>query len=231
MSSALLHLIFLCDPLLSIFAISLSRLVDLSLEPTDDEADSDDDTDKIRGPIKPFPSILKYSSPLEYLHSGKGPPIRFRKKEWKRLQPGKWWDDKTVDYALSLWFDRHLVSRHSTSTLHVFASHFYASYQENHDKIPPHLIKKLRLFEYDTLIVPVHDVNHWVSIIFCNPGAATDDSNNMPCIFSLDSLNHSRGKFRDNIWGIFTDEATMRGLKITKEPISCALEVSRFLIQ
>jgi len=102
-----------------------------------------------------------------------------------RLYGTEWWSDRIIDFALtyefilfistsyftlnSLWLERLRHSGFNPGTLHVFSTHFYPQYLKRGLAGIKGVTAPPNLFNIDTIVIPIHIVNHWISIIICDP--------------------------------------------------------------
>ncbi|KIJ29558.1 hypothetical protein M422DRAFT_54118 [Sphaerobolus stellatus SS14] len=84
-----------------------------------------------------------------------------------RLQIGRWSNDDLVQFGVLLWYERFLTSKHGKLKALLFSSFCY-NQCVIHGR--SYLGRNNDLRNIDLLVIPMHDVNHWFSIVVLFPG-------------------------------------------------------------
>ncbi|KIJ22948.1 hypothetical protein M422DRAFT_276563 [Sphaerobolus stellatus SS14] len=178
--------------------------------------------------LAPEAIAFKFTSSLQYLGSQKTAPHLILLSDLERLTDGECWNDTLVDFALTLWFDRFLLSQYpAAKSTPVYSTFFYSRYEKKGYDAVYRWSKKDNPFTYQNIVVPVHLGNHWVVVIICDPSGLVSDHLGQKCsIISLDSLNHPCTKIRDKVIEWLLQEATKCKIDIATPPTSLALQPS-----
>ncbi|KIJ30660.1 hypothetical protein M422DRAFT_53656 [Sphaerobolus stellatus SS14] len=144
------------------------------------------------------------------------------------LEEEVWWNDRMVDYALSLWFDRFLLSETAASkSTRVYTTHFYNTYTKDGYEGVTRWTRRHNPFDYDNIVFPVHLGNHWVSIIICNSLFVTSENPEEKCqILSLDSLDDPCLKIRETFLEWLLHDAEKRKMDVVTHPVIVELKVN-----
>lgn len=57
-----------------------------------------------------------------------------------------------------------------TSKVQIFSTFMFSQYLEYGFERAARCTQSMRIWEMDYVIVPVHDVNHWLVLVIANPG-------------------------------------------------------------
>ncbi|KIJ30687.1 hypothetical protein M422DRAFT_267733 [Sphaerobolus stellatus SS14] len=141
---------------------------------------------------------------LSYLSTGTAEGARWTRVplvSLARLDPGCWLDDHLVEMGLSLWFERFTASCHSTGRLKVLSSFFFTNYTARGYPAVAHWTKRWSPFDFDLIVIPVHDVNHWFSCVIIGARNSIAGLPTKPPIdiISMDSLAIERASARDSV--------------------------------
>ncbi|KAF9091385.1 SUMO1 sentrin specific peptidase 1 [Mortierella sp. AD031] len=91
--------------------------------------------------------------------------VSIMKKDIQTLCPGEWLNDEVINFYGNMIMARS-KSSDSMPKVHVFSTFFYKSLSENgYDKVK-RWTKKVKLFEMDYVLIPIHcSGNHWTTAV------------------------------------------------------------------
>lgn len=142
--------------------------------------------------------------------------------DYKRLEDGELWNDNVVDYAMSLWLERHLFSECDSMKLVVYSTWLFHSYLRNGYEGIQKTMREQPVFDFDTIVLPIHISEplpgHWLAVVVCNPQYLFQKDGNRAFIFALDSVPCDREPLMISVLEWLYDAAEAEGREVVQNP-------------
>ncbi|KIJ46787.1 hypothetical protein M422DRAFT_249521 [Sphaerobolus stellatus SS14] len=130
-----------------------------------------------------------------------------------RLEDTEWYNDDIVDFGLSLllWYEHFLSSSQRRMRILVFSTFWYRQYDEKGYDGVARWTRKHSLFDFDCVILPLHNNSHWFTVAVCNPAALGVRKPVRPCmLLSMDSSGYGRQMARTKVLKWLTEDFRAR---------------------
>ncbi|KIJ31902.1 hypothetical protein M422DRAFT_70784 [Sphaerobolus stellatus SS14] len=110
-----------------------------------------------------------------------------------------------VEFGLSLWFELYNAASRTAGSMKVLSSFFVTNSKALGYSGVAHWTKRWSPFDFDFIVIPIHDVNHWYSCIVIGAKDSAASASSRPYvpshpviqIISIDSLDIDRTSARD----------------------------------